>query len=102
MIFRHNAHRLGGSPFYSAPECFEGVFRITSKADIWSLGAILYYLTYGFAPQFLSSQPPPGHRPTHSALVQDVLHHSLQVNPHRRASHQWFAQHPLTVGPSLG
>ncbi|CAF1598696.1 unnamed protein product, partial [Didymodactylos carnosus] len=35
-----------GTQYYSAPECLE-IYHITFKADIWSAGAILYFITYG-------------------------------------------------------
>lgn len=101
FISRYSEKKLGGTPYYSAPECMRGGAPVTSKADIWSAGAILYYLTYGQPPVFLSSQPPPGFPPTRSALVQDLLYRSLQTNQYQRPSHQYLAQHPLTAGPAL-
>jgi len=69
---------------------------ITSKADIWSAGAVLYYLTYGKEPVDETPKPPYGVPQTRSILVQDVLHHCLQRNLNRRANHDWLARHPLT------
>ena len=38
-----------GSPIYMAPEILRGKY-YTTKADIWSLGIVLYELLYGFCP----------------------------------------------------
>ncbi|UJR38642.1 hypothetical protein I4U23_031307 [Adineta vaga] len=93
----YNGHqRIGGSRPYSAPECFSGRIPITSKADIWSAGAILYFMTYGKRPVYETTKPPNGVPPTRSHHVQDVLHHCLQRNPNRRPDHQWLVEHPLT------
>ncbi|CAF3519336.1 unnamed protein product [Adineta steineri] len=88
--------RVAGSHPYSAPECFHGRIPITSKADIWSVGAILYFMTYGKRPEYETPQPPVGVSPTRSSLVQDVLNRCLQRNPNRRPDHRWLVQHPLT------
>ncbi|UJR24403.1 hypothetical protein I4U23_005780 [Adineta vaga] len=91
----------GGTPHYSGPECLTGQYPVTSKADIWSLGAILYFLTYGNAPIYNSPQPPISLPPTRSSLVQNILQTCLQKKPHRRPTHQWIAQHPLTNSTAL-
>ncbi|CAF1309839.1 unnamed protein product [Adineta ricciae] len=92
---------IGGTRFYSGPECLSGQYPVTSKADIWSLGAILYFLTYGTPPLLESFYPPPNIPPTRSSLVKNLLHACLQRNPSRRPTHQWLAQHPFTVGPAV-
>ncbi|CAF1365783.1 unnamed protein product [Adineta ricciae] len=92
----HHHQKTGGTRPYSAPECFSGRVPITSKADIWSIGAILYFITYGRRPIYETSQPPYGVFPTRSHAVQDVLYQCLQRNPNRRPDHQWLVQHPLT------
>jgi serine/threonine protein kinase len=75
---------------------------VTSKADIWSLGAILYHLVYGRAPETWTPQPPFNLPPTRSPLVQDLLMNCLRRNPNKRPSHRWLAKHPLTSSPALG
>jgi serine/threonine protein kinase len=88
-----------GTPYYSAPECLYPGPRVTSKADIWSAGAILYYMTYGKPPFQDSSLPPPHSYPTRSANVADILNHCLQQNVQQRGSHSWLARHPYTSDP---
>jgi len=74
---------------------------VTSKADIWSAGAILYHLTYGQPPIHDTAQPPLGIQQTRSILVQDIIHHCLQRNLNRRANHYWLAEHPLTNSTAI-
>ncbi|CAF1073449.1 unnamed protein product [Adineta steineri] len=82
---------------YSAPECLTAEAPVTSKVDIYSIGAILYYLTYGKAPMRPSSRAPFGVRRTRSTRVQNLLYHCLQRNLFKRPSHRWLAEHPLTT-----
>ena len=88
-----------GTPHYSAPECFDTNAHITSKADIWSAGAILYQMTYGSPPLEDSARPPRDSYRTQSVNVGEILNRCLQYNPHQRASHHWLAQHPYTKHP---
>jgi serine/threonine protein kinase len=86
---------------FSAPECLHGGAPITTKADIWSAGAILYCMTYGKIPRSETSQPPDGQLRTRSSLVHEVIDRCLQRNLSHRASHHWLAQHPLTTSSSV-
>ncbi|UJR32399.1 hypothetical protein I4U23_019861 [Adineta vaga] len=94
--------RLIGDRHYAAPECLTGGAPITTKADVWSAGGILYYMTYGKKPYFRSPLPPQNLATTRSVLVKEVIHHCLRRNIHRRAGHHWLASHPLTSSAALG
>ena len=43
-----NLTTVAGTPYYMAPEVLEGNYG--SKADIWSLGVLMYTLVSGYLP----------------------------------------------------
>lgn len=45
---KKNLHTIAGTPYYMAPEVLEGNYG--TKADIWSLGVLLYCLVSGYLP----------------------------------------------------
>jgi serine/threonine protein kinase len=100
-FYRNTSQSTGGTPYFSAPECLQRGATITTKADIWSVGAVLYAMTYGTPPMSNNSQPPHGQSRTRSSLIHEIIDRCLQHNVHQRASHHWLAQHPLTRNPSV-
>jgi serine/threonine-protein kinase len=54
---RTNPSELLGSPLYMAPEQMRGSVDIDARADIWSLGVVLYELCTGQSPFFGESIP---------------------------------------------
>jgi len=88
---------LMGSPRYMSPEQMMSVRDVDGRADIWSLGAILYKLLTGvppFAgdtmPQVCSlvlnvdPVPPDSHRAEIPAELADIVLRCLQKNPAKR------------------
>ena len=41
-------HEIAGTPYYMAPEMLNGTYDF--KADMWSVGVILYTLVSGYLP----------------------------------------------------
>ncbi|KAM3956200.1 LOW QUALITY PROTEIN: uncharacterized protein ACR2FA_009840 [Aphomia sociella] len=105
-----------GSPPYAAPELFEGRQYDGPKADIWSLGVVLYVLVCGALPfdggtlhelrqvvlsgkfripYFMSQE------------CEQLIRHMLVVEPERRLSlravarHRWLAAHQPGPGPGM-
>ncbi|CAF0897650.1 unnamed protein product [Adineta steineri] len=91
-----------GTPLFSAPEVMQdnsGHRRVYGpKADIWSLGAILYVMTYGQPPRYSrkAADPPPGQSPSRDRTLVDMLRRTLVLDPHRRADIETVLRHPYT------
>lgn len=106
-LHQTSAHRLQtacGSPHYAAPELLSGKKYMGDKADIWSMGVILYAMLAACLPfddpdltvmmegvkrgeydmpEFLSLE------------AKDLLRRILQTNPDRRISMKEMWCHPL-------
>ncbi|UJR29125.1 hypothetical protein I4U23_010339 [Adineta vaga] len=98
-------HRVGsnGTWFYSAPEVTNAarnqMMLNTSKADVWSWGAVLYRITYLQPPKYTQPcyQPPKHLVSSKDPNLVDVLKHTLVVNPADRADPPWLARHAYTT-----
>ncbi len=99
-IFRRGPNGTFG---FSAPEItlipFNAHAHYTHKADIWSVGSILYWINYGDAPKYDHNnnchQPPSGIPPSTDRNVIDILRHTLRMDPNRRPETNWLVQHPF-------
>jgi serine/threonine protein kinase len=49
VIKRSNLHQIAGTPFYMAPEVVNGD-SYGFKADMWSIGVLLYVMMSGYLP----------------------------------------------------
>ncbi|CAF1347151.1 unnamed protein product [Adineta steineri] len=74
----------------------------TSKADVWSWGAVLYRITYLVPPRYVhpSHHPPKNVPPSRDANLVDVLRHTLVLDPRERADPIWLSRHPYTTTSS--
>ncbi|CAF1289078.1 unnamed protein product [Adineta steineri] len=89
-----------GTPLYSAPEVTRYKPRVvlTTAADVWSWGAVLYRMTYMQHPHY----DPPCYYPlenqrlTSDRYLNDVLRRTLVLSPGKRPTPSWLAKHPYT------
>ena len=103
-----------GSPPYAAPELFEGRHYNGPKADIWSLGVVLYVLVCGALPfdghtlQSLRTRVLSGKFRipySKSCDCEHLIRHMLLVDPEKRFTlhqikqHRWFTS--VFVDPSF-
>jgi len=94
---RTNPSELLGSPLYMAPEQMRGSVDIDARADVWSLGVVLYELCTGQSPFFGESIPsicarvigiepasPRSLMPTLASGLEDIILRCLRKAPEQR------------------
>ncbi|OTF76089.1 serine/threonine-protein kinase SIK3-like protein, partial [Euroglyphus maynei] len=98
-----------GSPPYAAPELFEGKQYDGPKADIWSLGVVLYVLVCGALPfdgntlQSLKTLVLKGKFRVPFFISLDCEHlirHMMVIDPEKRFNLQQILQHRWMLSPS--
>lgn len=100
----HQLATACGSPHYAAPELLKNKQYRGDKADIWSMGVILYAMLSAMLPfddpdlRVMMGKTKKGvyEMPKHvSPEAEDLIRRMLQVNPERRINLQDIWNHPL-------
>jgi predicted Ser/Thr protein kinase len=78
-------HQVMGTPRYMAPEQLEGAQNVDHRADIFSLGVVLYELLTGELP--IGRFAPPSQRAEIDARLDEVVMRTLEKEPDRRYQH---------------
>ena len=71
-----------GTPQYMAPEQIEHPLDVDHRADLYSLGVVIYELFTGELP--LGRFDPPSHKPGVDSRLDEVVHRALEKDPERR------------------
>lgn len=99
----------GGTPAYLAPEVIQNQGDISEKSDVWSLGILLYLLTFGFVPfregdvdqlfrKILVGKYSIPKCNNASAELLDLISRMLTVNPTERIGVRDIFGHPWLAG----
>ncbi|PFH57995.1 hypothetical protein XA68_14306 [Ophiocordyceps unilateralis] len=100
----HQLATACGSPHYAAPELLKNRQYRGDRADIWSLGVILYAMLSATLPfddpdlRVMMAKTKKGHYEMPKCLTpeaEDLIRRMLQVNPDRRISLKDIWRHPV-------
>ncbi|PHH87943.1 hypothetical protein CDD83_8211 [Cordyceps sp. RAO-2017] len=100
----HQLATACGSPHYAAPELLKNRQYRGDRADIWSLGVILYAMLSATLPfddpdlRVMMAKTKKGHYEMPKCLTpeaEDLVRRMLQVNPDRRISLKEIWRHPV-------
>ncbi|XP_072026861.1 uncharacterized protein [Amphiura filiformis] len=110
-VFDHNnlLYTYCGSPLYASPEIVNGLPYHGPEVDCWSLGVVLYAMTYKTMPFLggdfneLRQQISEGdyYEPSNPSDASDLIHWMLRVDPKRRANIEDIYHHPWVCGDTL-
>lgn len=76
------SHQIMGTPYYMAPEQWEKPLTVDHRADIYSLGVVLYELLTGELP--LGHFAPPSQKAAVDPRFDEVILRAMQKDPERR------------------